>query len=75
MKCLDYNNKMVHHIFIKEIPIILPNVQQQKIVQRGTVTSLVTRIIGLAYEGISSSLLNKRQKVLQKIFRATILKP
>ena len=36
--------------------------------KRGIVTTLVTDFIGLAYEGMSSYLHNKRQKALQKAF-------
>ena len=61
---------MVHNILTKEISLILQNYQKQKRVERGIVTSLVTSFIGLAYEGISCYLHNKRQKVLWKAFEA-----
>ena len=47
---------------MKEIPLILPNFQKNKKEKRDIITSLVTGFIGLAYEGISSNLHNKRQK-------------
>ena len=37
---------------------------------RSIIVSLVTNFIGLAYEGISSHLLNKRQETLHKAFVA-----
>ena len=55
---------------MKEIPLILLNFQKNKREKRGIITSLVTGFIGLANEGISSYLHNKRQKALQRVFIA-----
>ena len=59
-------NKAVHDILMKEIPLILPNIQENKKEKRGITTSLVTDFIRLAYKGISSYLHNKRQTALRK---------
>ena len=61
-KQIDYYNKTVHAILMKEIPLILPNFPKSRQEKRGIITSLVTGFIGLAYKGISSYLHNKRQK-------------
>ena len=70
MKQIDSYSKIVHNILMKGIPLILPNFQKKKKERRGIITSLVTGFIGLAYEGISSYLHNKRQKALQRAFIA-----
>ena len=46
---------------IKEIPLNLPNFHNQKRIERGIMTSSVTSLIRLAYEG---------QKALHKAFEA-----
>ena len=45
---------------MNEISLILPNFSKDRKEKRGIITSLVTGFIGLAYEGISSYLHNKR---------------
>ena len=69
-KQIDYYNKTFPDILTKEIPLIVPNFPKNR-KKRGIITSLVTGIIGLAYEGISSYLHNRRQKALKKAFLAT----
>ena len=44
---------------MKEIPLILPNLQKNRNEKRGMITSLVTGFIRLAYNGISSYLHTK----------------
>ena len=61
-KDIDSYNKTDHNILVKEIPLILPNFERK----RGIFTSLLTGFIGLAYEGVSSCLHNKRQKSFTK---------
>ena len=65
-KQIDFYNKTVHAILTKEISLILPNFLKNRNEKRGIITSLVTRFIRLAYEGVSSYLHNKRQKALKK---------
>ena len=58
----------VHNILEKEINLLLPQIPR---VQRsGIITTLVSSLIGLPYEGISSFLNNKRNKALHKAISA-----
>ena len=50
--------------------LILPTFSKQERQKRGVVTSLLTGIIGLPYEGISSFSHYKRQKALHKSIQA-----
>ena len=63
-------NHTVHHILTKEISLIFPNFPKDRKEKRSVITSLITGFIGLAYEGISHHLHNKRQKALHKTFIA-----
>ena len=53
-----------HNILEKEINLLLP--KMHRIQKCGIITTLVPSFIGLAYEGISSFLQNKRNKDLHK---------
>ena len=53
-----------------ELALLLPTFPTQDRQKRGIITSLITGFIGLAYEGISSFLHHKRQKVLHKTVHA-----
>ena len=48
--------------------MILPNCPKDRKDKRSIIASLISGLIGLAYEGISSYLHNKRQKALHKAF-------
>ena len=61
-----YYNQTAHNILTKEISLTLPNFPKDKKKQRNIIALVVTSFIGLAYEGISSYLHNKRKKALQK---------
>ena len=52
----SYNN-IAHNILEKEIKLLLPQVQRKQ--KHGIITTLVSCILGLAYEGISSFLHHK----------------
>ena len=52
----------MHHILKNEIDLILPQPPTKQ--KHHIITALVLGFIGLAYEGISSFLYNKRQTVL-----------
>ena len=69
-KRIDYYNKTTHKILIKEISLVLPSFLKDGKERRSIIGLLVTSFIGLAYEGISSHLHNKRQKALHKAFMA-----
>ena len=62
-KQIKYYNKTKHEILNNEINLILPQLAVKQ--KCGIVTTLLSNFVGLAYEGISSFLHNKRQKVLQ----------
>ena len=59
----SYNNT-AHNILEKEINLMLPQVPRKQ--KCGIITMLVSSFIGLAYEGISSCLHHKQNKVLNK---------
>ena len=63
----SYNNT-VHNILVKEINLLLP--QRSRIQKCGIIPTLVSSFIGLAYEGISSFLQNKRNKALHQSINA-----
>ena len=70
IKNIDSYNKTVHDFLMKEIPLILPNLQKNNKEKRGIITLLVTGFIRLAYKGIYIYLDNKRQTALKKAFIA-----
>ena len=59
---------MAHHILKNEIDLILPQLPAKQ--KQGIITALVSGFIGLAYEGISNSLHNRRHKALLKAVTA-----
>ena len=63
----SYNNT-AHNILDKEIKLLLPQVSKRQ--KCGIITTLVSSLIGLAYEGISSFLQHKRNNALHKAVNA-----
>ena len=63
----SYNN-VAHDILKNEIDLILPQIPRKQ--KCGIITTIVSSFIGLAYEGISSFLHNRRNKVLHKVVKA-----
>ena len=61
-------NDTAHNILKNEIDLILLQLLTKQ--KCGIITTLVLSFIGLAYEGISSSLHNKRHKALHKAVKA-----
>ena len=61
-------NNTAHNILKNEIDPILPQIPRKQ--KCGIITTIVSSFIGLAYEGISSFLHNKRKKVLYKAVKA-----
>ena len=57
-------NHTAHNILANEINLLLPQVPKKQ--KHGIITMLVSSFIGLAYEGISSFLHHKQNKVLHK---------
>ena len=64
--------KTVYEILEKDIGLILPKFEdrernvKQKRQKRQIISALISRFIGLAYEGISSFLWYKQEKALQQ---------
>ena len=68
-KHIAYHNQTAADILTNQLALILPTFSTQKNQKRGIITSHITGFIGLPYEGISSFLHHKRQKVLHyKLF-------
>ena len=63
----SYNNT-VHNILEKKINLLLPQIC--RVQKCGNMNMLVSSFIGLAYEGISNFLQNKRNKALHKAITA-----
>ena len=59
----------MHHILKNQMDLILPQFPTNN-EKRGIFTSLITGFRGLAYEGISSFLHNRRHKALHKAIKA-----
>ena len=59
-------NCTAHNILMSKISLILPNLPKIRKGKRGITTLLITGFIGLAYEGISNFLHNRRHKALHK---------
>ena len=56
-KIINSSNNNAHNILEKEIKLLLPQAKRKQ--KCGIITTLISRIIGLAYEGISSFLQHK----------------
>ena len=65
---IKYLNDTTHHILKNEIDLILPQFPTRQ--KRGIITMLVSGFIGLAYEGISRFLHNRRHKALHKTVKS-----
>ena len=63
-------NDTAHHILKNEVDLILSQFPRNKKEKRGIITFLITGFIGLAYEGISTFLHNRRHKALHKGVKA-----
>ena len=60
-------NKTAHNILQNKMKLLLPQVSRQKC---GIITTLVSSLIGLAYEGISSFLQQKHKNALHRAVNA-----
>ena len=69
-KQIEYYNHTACEILTNELALILPTFIKQERQKRSILTSIITGFIGLAYEGISSFLHDKRQKALHKAVHA-----
>ena len=59
-------NKTAHCILKNEVDLILPKFSEGGKSKRGSFSTIISGIIGLAYEGIASFLHNRRHKALHK---------
>ena len=63
-------NNTTHHILKNEVYLILPKFPKGWKSKRGIFSTIITGFIGLAFEGISSFLHNKRHKAQQNAVKA-----
>ena len=67
---IDYYNQTAYNILQNEIGLILPSFKNNNIRQKRFITTILgtitSKVIGLAFEGISSFLHHKRHKALCK---------
>ena len=64
---IDYNNWTAYNLLQNEIGLILPNFNnRKKRFLTSTLDMIASKVIGLAFEGISSFLHHKRHKAPQK---------
>ena len=63
-------NNTTHHILKNEVDLILPKFPEGWRSKRGIFSTIITGFIGLAFEGISSFLHNKRHIALHKAVKA-----
>ena len=73
-KQIAYYNQIAADILTNELALILTTFSTQNRQKRGIITSLITGFIGLAYEGISSFLHHKRQKLYTKQYMLWTIK-
>ena len=59
---IDYYNQTAHEILTKDISLMLPKFPKDRNEKRSIISSLVTIVTSVAYEGISSYLHNRGQK-------------
>ena len=59
-------NKTAHHILKNEVDLILPKFSEGRKSKRGIFSTIISGFVGLAFEGISSFLHNRRHKALHK---------
>ena len=59
-------NATVHHILKNEVDLILPKFYKGQKNKRGSFNAIITGLVGLAFEGISSFLHHKRHKAMHK---------
>ena len=64
------HNITAHHILKNEVGLILPKFYEGQKRNRGIFSALISGFMGLAFEGISSFLHNKRHNALHKVIKA-----
>ena len=64
-KQIEYYNQTAYDILTNEIALILPTFTKKERQKRGILMSLITGFIGLAYEGISYIIKDKKLYIKQ----------
>ena len=64
------HNNTIHHILTIEVDLILPKFPKGQKSKRGIFSAIISGFVGLAFEGISSFLHNRRHKALHKTVKA-----
>ena len=59
-------NKTAHHILKNEVDLILPKFPEGRKSKWGIFSTIISGLVGLAFEGISSFLHNRWHKTLRK---------
>ena len=72
-KQISSYNCTAHNILMNEITLILPNFPKARQERRSVIALLISGFIGLAYEGISHFLNNRRHKALHKVVKALLI--
>ena len=67
---INAHNATVHQILKNEVDLILPKFYTEHRNKRGIFGAIISGFIGLAFEGISSCLHDKRHNALQKAVKA-----
>ena len=67
---INAHNKTVHYILKNEVDLILPTFPEGRKTKRRIFSMIISGFVGLAFEGISSFLHNRRHKALHKAIHA-----
>ena len=63
---INTHNKTADHILKNEVNLISPKFPEGRKIKRGIFSVIISGFVGLAFEGISSFLHNRRHKALHK---------
>ena len=61
---INVHNKTAHHILKNEVDLILPKFPEGRKSKRGIFSTIISGFVGLAFEGISSILHNRKHKAV-----------
>ena len=70
---IKVHKNTTHHILKNEVDLILPKFSDGQRNKRGISSAIISGFGGLAFEGISSFLHNKRHKGLHKAVKAMLI--
>ena len=73
-KQINAHNKTAHHVLKNEVDLIFPKFPKGRKCKGGSFSAIVSGFDGLAFEGISSFLHNRRHKALCKAVSAMSIK-